>query len=290
MIPADYTISVNGKMAAFTYHTLESMYHDLLDSTDFVGNMRGIEMCRKCPLRNICNGLEEKVNHMEMGMDLRDSELKLSEIYNTFMNAGLDALFLMTHLILKHHPHWYRKISLMSFAKYISEEKNAVIMLSKPSFIQTPEILSLNDGEIYGDPLKMIRKNPEIRVYGDRGDITDYLLAQAAVRDAAFNLNSCEKVRNYLNQFPENEKYIVYLSFFGLEDIRGDDEYASEEEKDEIDIYLNEGNGLIDVISAIHSSKLYSEGLIEFDDEQKSVYPTKKLINILSGLCREGIE
>jgi len=129
-----------------------------------------------------------------------------------------------------------------------------------------------------------------MRIFDERGDVTDKLVMKSIILKSLLTSQSCKGMDEFLKDYAENEKYILYLSFLSDNSFAENIFYArgTIDENDPLTMYLNEKNGVVDLLSTIYNSKLYKEGYIEFDAKKLKVYPTKKLLNTLSSLCMGG--
>ena len=290
IIPQHYRITVNGKHAVFNYWTLEEIYQELSSFIDIVDSSYSFNNkaeCRNCPLNRICMQISSNADFLEFKYyRVWDG---FPSLYHALKNAGVDALLFLAIYFFKYFPNLKSYENLSNTVKYMSEIKNAAIYHQFDMGADGWIILSLVDGKIYNDPHRLHSENPEIRIFDNSGDVTEFLVLQRIFLEALLYSKKCDKIEDFLGNYPESERYLVYLAFLNIDDFSEDIYYAKGtiDENDDLTLYLNERNGMADLLSKIYESKLYADGFIGFDKENLRIYPTKKLIETLAPLCME---
>lgn len=290
-MPEDYRITVNGEYATFNYRTLEEIYQnfpEFFGDLDAVFSPTNSSQCQSCPFKNICVNIAAHVDIMDLNM--LDFLHNIPKIYHALRNAGVNALLYMGIYIFNRFRYLNVDESLINAAKYLSEGKNKAIYVKFGIEPRNRIFLSLLDGNAYKDAYKLVLENPNMRIFDESGDVTDELVIRSIILKSLLTSKSCRGIEEFLKDFSENEKYILYLSFLSNNSFAEDIFYArgTVDENDPSSMYLNEKNGVVDMLSTIYNSKLYNEGYIELDEKNLKVYPTKKLLNTLSSLCMGG--
>lgn len=290
-IPEDYRITVNGEYTTFNYRTLEEIYQkfpEIIEDLSGVRSPVNPPQCQSCPFKNACAYLSATVNLIDLHM--LDFFHNIPRIYHALRNAGVNALLYMGIYMFNRFRYLNVDESLISAAEYLSEGKNKAIYVKFGVEPRNRMFLSLLDGNVYKDACQLVLKNPNMRIFDESGDVTDELVIKSLILRSLLTSRNSNEINKFLKDYPENEKYILYFSFLSNNSFAENIFYArgTVDENDPSTMYLNEKNGVVDLLSTIYNSKLYKEGYIEVDNKNLKVYPTKKLLNTLSSLCMGG--
>ena len=262
-IPEKYEILVNGEFASVDFKVLYDLIKNIV-LKDFFSNPPQ-NKCVNCPLRRICpfgKGLIKSKweEYTRFPLIMEDED-----IYFSFKNAHIDYILFSYLSFFKYYSlrRVDRRYSMQ--IKYMNEYSNKAILLS------TEIILCLKDGKLYYDVFTLKNRYPDIRIFGKNEDVTKKIIYREIARKSLIENPPCNKLEEYLSKnYSKKDRNLFYLTLLNFS-------------------LKNPIENPIFFLKTVYDSKLYEHGLLNIDNSL-TLYPTKRMLEIMKTLCGDDIK